>query len=110
MVSDRGFDTTFLFLPHTSNLIPHTLSEAGMQRFFTIGCQTTAIQLMIDHYKLVKDCLKGKREAQRQLYEHFAGEMMAVCYRYTKSSEDAEDVLQDGFVKVFTHLHQYKAN
>jgi RNA polymerase sigma factor (sigma-70 family) len=65
---------------------------------------------MIDHFKLVKDCLKGKREAQRQLYEQFAGEMLAVCYRYTKSTPDAEDVLQDGFVKVFTHLHQYKAD
>lgn len=63
---------------------------------------------MIDHFKLVKDCLKGNREAQRQLYENFASEMLAVCYRYTKSAADAEDVLQDGFIKVFTHLRQFK--
>ena len=66
-----------------------------MQRFFTIDCHANATQLMIDPFKLVKDCLKGKREAQKQLYEHFAGEMLAVCYRYTKSGADAEDVLQD---------------
>jgi RNA polymerase sigma factor (sigma-70 family) len=81
-----------------------------MQRFPAIDCQSTAIQPMIDQLKLVKDSLKGKRDAQRQLYELFAAEMLAVCYRYTKSTADAEDVLQDGFVKVFTHLHQFKAD
>ncbi len=58
---------------------------------------------------LVKDCLRGRPEAQRQLYEHFAESMLAVCYRYTKSTTDAEDVLQDGFVKVFMNLHQFKS-
>jgi DNA-directed RNA polymerase specialized sigma24 family protein len=81
-----------------------------MQRFSSNTCQSNATYLMIDHFKLVKNCLKGKLEAQKQLYEHFACEMLAVCYRYTKSTPDAEDVLQDGFVKVFTHLHQYKAD
>ncbi|TDH27960.1 sigma-70 family RNA polymerase sigma factor [Segetibacter sp. 3557_3] len=63
---------------------------------------------MADHYQLVKDCLKGKPKAQRELYETFAPLMLGVCYRYTKSTQDAEDILQDGFVKVFRFLHQYK--
>ncbi|MBC7948183.1 MAG: sigma-70 family RNA polymerase sigma factor [Chitinophagaceae bacterium] len=62
----------------------------------------------MDHQKLVKDCLKGKIQAQRELYEHFTKEMLGVCYRYTRSIRDAEDVLQEGFVKVFHHLGQYK--
>jgi RNA polymerase sigma factor (sigma-70 family) len=62
----------------------------------------------MDHYALVKDCLKGKPAAQKQLYDQFAGLMLSVCYRYTKSMADAEDVLQEGFVKVFLNLHQYK--
>jgi RNA polymerase sigma factor (sigma-70 family) len=62
----------------------------------------------MDEYQLVKDCLKQKPEAQRQLYEQFAKTMLGVCYRYTKSLKDAEDVLQDGFVKVFFHLKQYQ--
>src|SRR5215204_1003763 len=62
----------------------------------------------MDYYLLVKDCLKEKPAAQRQLYEHFARTMLSVCYRYTKSMADAEDVLQEGFVKVFFNLHQYK--
>ena len=62
----------------------------------------------MDYYKLVKDTLRSKPEAQRQLYEHFAQQMLGVCFRYTKSIADAEDILQEGFVKVFRHLHQYK--
>jgi RNA polymerase sigma factor (sigma-70 family) len=63
---------------------------------------------MTDYRKLVKDCLKGRLPAQRELYEHFAETMLGVCYRYTRSIRDAEDVLQEGFVKVFHCLHQYK--
>ena len=62
----------------------------------------------MDQYGLVKNCLKGNAAAQRQLYDLFAGAMLAVCYRYTKSMSDAEDVLQEGFIKVFLNLHQYK--
>src|SRR5215218_5027157 len=62
----------------------------------------------MDHYVLVKDCLKGRPAAQRELYQLFAGTMLSICYRYTKSMADAEDVLQEGFVKVFKNLHQYK--
>lgn len=64
--------------------------------------------ITMDHYVLVKDCLKGKIASQKQLYELFAGPMLSICYRYTKSMADAEDVLQEGFVKVFFNLHQYR--
>ena len=62
----------------------------------------------MDEQRLVRECLKGKLQAQRELYEHYSEKMMGVCYRYTRSMRDAEDVLQEGFVKVFHHLHQYK--
>ena len=63
----------------------------------------------MDYRKLVKDTLRQKPEAQRQLYEHYAQQMLGVCFRYTKSISDAEDILQEGFVKVYKHLHQYKS-
>jgi RNA polymerase sigma factor (sigma-70 family) len=63
----------------------------------------------MDYNSLVKDCLKQKPAAQQQLYEHFAPVMMGVCYRYTKSVSDAEDVLQEGFVKVYVNLSKYKS-
>jgi RNA polymerase sigma factor (sigma-70 family) len=62
----------------------------------------------MDTYALVKDCLKGRPAAQQQLYAQFAPSMLSVCYRYTKSMADAEDVLQEGFVKVFRNLHQFR--
>lgn len=64
--------------------------------------------LLMDHYILVKNCLKGKIAAQKQLYDLFASPMLSVCYRYTRSITDAEDVLQEGFVKVFFNLNQYQ--
>lgn len=62
----------------------------------------------MDQYKLVKDCLKGKPQAQQQLYDQYAPPMLGVCYRYTRSMRDAEDVLQEGFIRVFQHLSQFK--
>lgn len=63
---------------------------------------------MTDQSTLIENCLKGKAAAQKQLYDEFAASMLAVCYRYTKSLEDAEDVLQEGFIRVFRFLGQYK--
>lgn len=57
--------------------------------------------------ELIKLSIKGNSSAQKQLYESFAGSMLGVCYRYTKSKEDAEDVLQEGFIKMFHHLDKY---
>jgi RNA polymerase sigma-70 factor (ECF subfamily) len=64
----------------------------------------------MDDQLLVRNCLKGKREAQYLLYGQHAEYMLGVCYRYTKSMSDAEDVLQEGFIKVFKNLHQYKSD
>jgi RNA polymerase sigma factor (sigma-70 family) len=63
---------------------------------------------MTDNNKLIRDCLHGKPAAQRALYEQYAPSMLGVCYRYTKSINDAEDVLQEAFVKVFKYLHQFE--
>lgn len=59
---------------------------------------------------LVEKCLEGDSRAQRALFEKFAPKMLGVCMRYTKNMEQAEDVLQDGFVKVFTKLGHYKGD
>ena len=62
----------------------------------------------MEHQQLIKDCIKGKRPAQHELYRLFAAQMLGVCYRYTKNLDDAEDVLQEGFIKVYTNLGQFK--
>lgn len=58
--------------------------------------------------QLVKDCLKQNRQAQKELYDKFAESMLGVCYRYTKSMADAEEVLQMGFIKTFQYLTQFR--
>ncbi|MCX2739839.1 RNA polymerase sigma factor [Pontibacter anaerobius] len=56
---------------------------------------------------LLRGCLKADREAQRKLYRHFYGYAMSISMRYTKDAEEARDVLNDGFLKVFTKLEKY---
>ncbi|MFY7965753.1 MAG: RNA polymerase sigma factor [Chitinophagaceae bacterium] len=58
--------------------------------------------------QLVKACIKNDRQAQQHLYNKYAGNMLGLCYRYTKSLHDAEDVLQEGFIKVFNNIEQFK--
>ena len=64
---------------------------------------------MLDDYGLVDGCRRQDRIVQRQLYERFAGRLFVVSKRYCATSDDAEDVLQDAFVKIFTHLGEFRA-
>lgn len=57
---------------------------------------------------LITQCLKNDRKAYNKLYESFAPQMMLVCRRYAKSSCDAEDILQEGFIKVFRYLKDFQ--
>ena len=57
--------------------------------------------------RLVKACLEGNREAQRTLYESLSPKMFPVCLRYMGNREEAEDVLQEGFVTLFSKLDSY---
>ncbi len=61
-----------------------------------------------DDAALIKGCLAGKQQQQQLLYERFAPEMKGVCLRYAQTSFEAEDLMHDGFVKVFRHLHTFK--
>lgn len=66
------------------------------------------IRFQNDEKKLIKGCLAGKPEAQRILYERFADKMYGVCLRYARDREEAQDILQDGFIRVFRKLELYK--
>lgn len=62
----------------------------------------------MDDVTLVQECVKGNPRAQRSLFDRFAPKMLSVCLRYAKDQEQAEDILQDGFVKVFGKLKDFK--
>lgn len=57
---------------------------------------------------IVQGCKQRKSSAQQALYRHFSAKMMAVCYRYAKDREEAEDMLQEGFIKIFQKINEYK--
>ena len=65
---------------------------------------------MTDEQKLVNDCLKGDRIAQKQLFDRLAPLMLSVCLRYVGDRATAEDLLQDGFVALFSKLETYKGD
>ncbi|MCO6482824.1 MAG: RNA polymerase sigma factor [Flavobacteriales bacterium] len=56
---------------------------------------------------LIEGCIAGERRSQQRMYELFYGKMMAVCLRYTKNHDQAKDILQDGFIKVYRSLKEY---
>ncbi len=56
---------------------------------------------------IIHGCLAGERRSQQQVYELFYGKMMAVCLRYTKNHDQAKDILQDGFIKVFRSMEHF---
>lgn len=58
---------------------------------------------------LVEGCRKGRRASQKELYQHFYGFSMSICLRYTNDSDEAQEILNDGFMKVFTKIHTYNA-
>lgn len=57
--------------------------------------------------QLIEGCKRGERLAQKELYETYSRKMMGVCLRYVGDRETARDLLQDGFVKVFTCMDSY---
>lgn len=63
---------------------------------------------MLSEQELIKGCRKGDRGFQQALYELYCRKMMVVCLRYSKSTAEAEDILQEGFVKVFHALKDFR--
>jgi RNA polymerase sigma-70 factor (ECF subfamily) len=63
---------------------------------------------MPSEQELIEGCRNGERGFQKALYEKFCRKMMVVCLRYSKSTAEAEDILQEGFVKVFHGIKDFR--
>lgn len=63
-----------------------------------------------EEQELIRGCANGERKSQELLYARYSSKMYAICYRYTKDLHQAEDVLQDGFVKVFRNIHKFRGD
>ena len=62
----------------------------------------------ISESDLISGCINGDRKMQRELYERYSAKMFGVCLRYAGSTEEAEDILQEGFIKVFKKIGSYR--
>ena len=58
--------------------------------------------------QIYEGCLRNERKYQELFYKLLAPRMMAVCMRYAKDKDEAQDILQEGFVKLFRNLHTYR--
>lgn len=58
--------------------------------------------------KILEGCLKNNSLCQDELYSYFSPRMFGICYRYAKNRYDAEEILQEGFIKVFTQIKQFR--
>jgi len=57
---------------------------------------------------LIRGCIEGDRRIQEELYRRFSAKMYAVCLRYAGNPDDAQDILQDGFVKIYKNLDRFR--
>ncbi len=64
--------------------------------------------LNISESDLIKGCIENDRRMQEELYRRFSPRMYAVCLRYAGNAEEAEDILQDGFIKIFNKLSSFR--
>ena len=63
---------------------------------------------MISEKALVDGCAKGDRKVQQEFYARYARKLLAVCARYARSTAEAEDILQEGFIKAFDHIKGFR--
>jgi RNA polymerase sigma-70 factor (ECF subfamily) len=57
---------------------------------------------------IIKDCIEGKNSAREKLYNLYAGKMWPVCLRYSRNQDEAKDIMQEGFIKIFEKIGQYE--
>ena len=73
-------------------------------------CKNTDVNLIfLTDEQLIKGCIQEDESCQRELFRRYAGKMLGVCQRYARNAADAEDIVQDAFIKVFEKIYQFKS-
>ncbi|HMJ68686.1 MAG TPA: RNA polymerase sigma factor [Cyclobacteriaceae bacterium] len=67
------------------------------------------IGFMLGEKELIQGCARGDRASQKALYERYCRKMMVVCQRYSRATQEAEDTLQEGFIKIFKSIADFRA-
>jgi RNA polymerase sigma factor (sigma-70 family) len=63
---------------------------------------------LLGQQRIIEGCIAGDRSAQAQLYHLYAHKMMGLCSWYAHNKEEAEEILQDGFIRVFNYIHKFR--
>lgn len=77
---------------------------------FFFSLENNRVRRMIQEKEIIKGCVAGKKEYQEILYQRYCNVLMGICRRYALNSYDAEDLLHDAFVRILTHINQYRFN
>ncbi len=67
-----------------------------------------SLDLERDEQDFISACIRKERWAQRKIYEDHYKQMLLVCMRYAKDNDEAQDIVHEGFIKVFRHITKYK--
>ena len=78
-----------------------------MKQPLRINTSFESKKIMTEQELLIEGCINGDRKCQQKLYETFYGKMMVVCLRYSRDRDEALDVFQEAFIKVFKNLVRY---
>lgn len=57
---------------------------------------------------LIEGCIKNDALSQRELYNKYSSKMLGICYRFAYNKNDAQDILQEGFIKIFSQIHTFQ--
>ncbi len=70
---------------------------------------TTSLQVKgLSQQELIDGCIRGKRNCTNALYSYFSPKMFGICLRYANDYHSAEDILQEGFIRVFNHIDRFR--
>ncbi len=91
-----------------SDINHHVILKILAQRNHPIVIFDLMISMLLTEVEMIKGCIDGNRICQRELYDRFASKMLGVCMRYAKDRAEAEDMMQEGFIKVFKNIANFR--
>lgn len=62
----------------------------------------------LTEHELIEGCIKKRQEVQKLLFDRYSGKMMSLCLRYAPDYHEAQDILQEGFIRLFNEIHQFR--
>lgn len=71
-------------------------------------CSANLKPLSKQDFAIIEGCKKQDGSSQKKLYQQFAGRMMVICMRYASSTQEAEDILQEGFIRIFKYIKDFR--